>query len=150
MKSLPFVTLACCFFLGGCLTTPVARSGSAGAVPNTNAFALMNAARSVFAEYGYTPGPSNFPQSISFDKPAGSFGKLMYGSYGVSTTVRVKLLMVQRPGTNTYQLSTKVSRVSNAGEAGFEDSQKMLGLWSAQFKPLLQKISAQAANAGPM
>jgi len=150
MKFLSFVTLTCCFLLGGCLTTPVAKSGGAGAVPNTNAFAIMNAAQSVFAEYGYTPGPSNFPESISFNKPAGSFGELMYGSYGVSTTVRVKLLMVQLPGTNNYQLSTRVSRVSDAGEAGFEDSQKMLGMWSAQFKPLLQKISAQAANAGPI
>jgi hypothetical protein len=40
--------------------------------------------------------------------------------------------------------------VTDAGEAGFEDSRAMLGLWSGEFKPLLQKISAEAANAGPM
>ncbi len=150
MKSLPLVPLVCSLFLIGCLTTPVAKPGGAGVVPNTNPFAIITAAQSVFAEYGYTPGPSSFPDSISFDKPAGGFGKLMYGSYGVTTTVRSTLLIVQVPGTNDYQLRTKVSRVSDAGEAGFEEDEKMLGAWSAQFKPLLEKISLQAANAGPM
>jgi len=39
--------------------------------------------------------------------------------------------------------------VSDAGEAGFEDSTKMTGLWSGEFLLLLQKIKAQAAGAGP-
>ena len=74
----------------------------------------------------------------------------MYGSYGVTTTIRATVVIVPVPGTNNYQLRTRVSRVSDAGQAGFEDDQKMLGLWSTQFKPLLEKISAQAANAGPI
>jgi hypothetical protein len=142
--------LVCSFFFAGCLTTPVEKPGSAGWVPNSNPSAIISAAQSVFAEYGYTSGPANFPDSVSFDKPAGSFGKLMYGSYGVTTTIRATLVIVAVPGTNNYQLRTRVSRVSDAGQAGFEDDQKMLGMWSAQFKPLLEKISAQAANAGPI
>lgn len=136
--------------LGGCLTAPVAKSGGPGSVPNSNPSAIIAAAQSVFADSGYSVGPANFPDSISFDKPAGGFGQAMYGSYGVTTTVRVKLLIMPISGTNNYQLRTQVSRVSDAGEAGFEDTEKMAGMWSSQFNPLLRKIAQQAANAGPM
>jgi hypothetical protein len=91
----------------------------------------------------------DYPLTISFDKPAGKLGELMYGSYGTTTTVRVKLSLVPIPGTNDYWLKPSVFRVSDAGEAGFEDSTKMLGLWSGEFKPLLRQIQAQAAGAGP-
>ncbi len=121
----------------------------AATVQNSNPSAIIAAAQSVFPESGYTISGSNFPQSVSFDRPAGTFGKLMYGSYGVTTTIRVTLNIDQIPGTGNYRLSTKVSRVSDAGQAGFEDSQKMLGLWSSQFKPLLAKIATQAGGAGP-
>ena len=118
-------------------------------VANSNPSAIISAAQTVFAGSGYTPSGSNFPQSVSFDKPAGAFGKIMYGSYGVTTTVRVKLSLIQIPGTNNYRLSTRVSRVSDAGEAGFEDDQRMLGVWSGEFKPLLRQIVTQASGAGP-
>lgn len=147
---LPVVSLLCSILLGGCLTSSPS-SGGIGSftVENTNVNAILNAAQSVFSESGYTVSGSNYPQSVSFDKPAGAFGKLMYGSYGVTTTVRVTLSMIPLPGTNNYRLSTRVSRVSDAGEAGFEDDQRMLGLWSGEFKPLLRKIAAQAGGAGP-
>ncbi len=149
-----FSPLALCAFvilLAGCLATPTSDSGGLGAVtvPNTNVSALISAAQTVFAQYGYSPGPMSYPDSISFDKPAGGFGKLLYGSYGTTTTVRVKLRMAQLTG-NDYRLSTRVSRVTNAGEAGFESNRKMIGLWSGEFGPLLQKIKTQASNAGPM
>lgn len=151
MKSLPLLTLISCLFLGGCLTTPVEKSGGPGSltVENSNPNAIISAAQTVFAGSGYTPSGSNYPESISFDKPAGAFGKIMYGSYGVTTTVRVKLSLTQIPGTNNYRLSTRVSRVSDAGEAGFEDSQRMLGVWSGEFKPLLRQVATQAGGAGP-
>ena len=100
-------------------------------------------------ESGYTISGVDYPSTISFDKPAGKLGELMYGSYGTTTTVRVKLSLVPIPGTNDYWLKPSVFRVSDAGEAGFEDSTKMLGLWSGEFKPLLRQIQAQAAGAGP-
>lgn len=148
----PLLSLALAVFLGGCLTTPVSKSGGAGAgtVTNSNPSAIIAAASSVFANYGYTAGPVDYPDSVSFDKPAGGFGKLMYGSYGVTTTFRVKLSIIPLPGTNDFRLSTRVSRVSDAGDAGFEDDQKMLGVWAAEFKPLIRQISAQASNAGPL
>ncbi len=150
-KLLPLASLLCVFLLGGCLTSSVSNSGGMGAntVSNSNVGAIMDAARTVFADSGYTLSGSNFPTSLSFDRPAGTFGKLMYGSYGVTTTVRVTLNIIQIPGTNDYRLSTKVSRVSDAGEAGFEDDQKMLGMWSGQFKPLLARIAGQAGGVGP-
>lgn len=150
-RLLPALLLSFAALLAGCLTTPVADSGGPGAttVPNTNATAIISAAQDVFANYGYTPGPMSYPDSISFDKPAGAFGKLLYGSYGTTTSVRAKLIITPLGGGN-YRLGTRVSRVSDAGEAGFEDSTKMMGVWSSQFGPLLKQISAQAANAGPM
>jgi hypothetical protein len=152
-RFLPLSLSLCAFLLAGCLTAPVDDSGGMGAttVPNTNPTAIVSAAQTVFANYGYTPGPVNYPDSISFDKPSDAFGKILYGSYGTTTSVRVKLKMVQVSTiTNDYRLSTQVSRVTDAGEAGFEDSQKMIGLWSGEFGPLLKQVSAQAANAGPM
>lgn len=139
------------FLLGGCLTSSVATSGGPGAmtVQNTNVGAIMDAARAVFADSGYTLSGTDFPNGLSFDRPAGTMGKLLYGSYGVTTTYRVTLHIVQIPGTNDYRLSTRVARVSDAGQAGFEDSQKMLSLWSGEFKPLLRKIAAQAGGVGP-
>ncbi|HEY8899719.1 MAG TPA: hypothetical protein VIM61_04855 [Chthoniobacterales bacterium] len=151
-----FAPLAAClalaFLLTGCLATPVANSGGPGSVTvtNTNVNAIIDAANNVFPNYGYSVGPASYPDSVSYDKPAGAFGKLLYGSYGVTTTVRVKLVMTPLPGTNNFRLGTRVSRVSNAGEAGFEDSQKMLGLWSGEFGPILRQISSQAGGAGPM
>jgi hypothetical protein len=148
---LPLAALA--FLLAGCLATPVADSGGPGAttVPNTNPSAIVAAAQTVFANYGYSPGPVSYPDSISFDKPSGAFGKILYGSYGTTTSVRVTLNMTQLSSiTNDYRLSTRVSRVTDAGEAGFEESRNMVGLWSAEFGPILKQISAQAANAGPM
>jgi hypothetical protein len=148
--------LGCCtlalLLFAGCLATPVSKSGGIGSVTvsNTNVNAIISAANNVFPQYGYTMGPINYPDSVSFDKPAGAFGKILYGSYGVTTTMRVTMTMVDLPGSNDYQLRTRVSRVSDAGEAGFEDSNKMMGLWSGEFKPLLEKISAQASGAGPM
>jgi hypothetical protein len=153
MKRLFPLTTLCtlALLLAGCLTTPVADSGGPGAttVPNTNVPAIIAAAQSVFAQYGYTPGPMSYPDSISFDKPSGAFGKLLYGSYGTTTSVRVKLNIVPLGGSNDFRLGTRVSRVTDAGEAGFEDSSQMMGLWSGEFGPLLAKIKAQAANAGP-
>jgi hypothetical protein len=148
----PFsVSLLLCFILASCLTKPTSNSGGIGGtkVQNTNPSAIIAAARTVFAESGYTISGVDYPSTISFDKPAGKLGELMYGSYGTTTTVRAKLSLVRVPGTNDYWLKPSVFRVSDAGEAGFEDSTKMLGLWSGEFKPLLRQIQAQAAGAGP-
>lgn len=108
----------------------------------------MDAANSVFSQSGYSVGPTNYPDSISFDKPAGGFGQAMWGSYDQTTTYRATLSMIPLSG-NDYRIAVSVSVVNNAGQAGFEDARPVLGLWSAEFLPLLNKIKAQAANAGP-
>lgn len=108
----------------------------------------MGAARGVFAESGYTVSSVSYPDSMSFDKPSGAWGRLMYNSAGVSTTVRARLTMTQLPGTKNYRLGVRVQRVSNAGEAGFEEDQKMPGMWPGQFNPLLRKIVEQASGMG--
>ena len=143
--------LAITLALAGSLTTPVNKSGGPGAitVPNTNINAIIAAAQSTFASYGYSLGPSDYPASISFDKPSGAFGNLMWGSYNTPVTIRAKLLMTPVPETNDFRLSVKVARVTDAGEAGFEDSTKMLSVWSGEFLPLLRKIQATAAGVGP-
>ncbi len=151
MKYLPLLALVG-VFLSGCLTTPVSRSGGAGAhtVMNSNPAAIVSAAQSVFANSGYTSGPSNFPDSISFDKPGGAFGQLMWGSYDQSTTVRARMNMDAIPGTNNYRLSVKVFAVNDAGDPGFEEGRPLLGGWQLQFDPLLTKIAQQAGGAGGM
>lgn len=134
----------------GCLASPVAQSGGPGAttIPNSNAGAIAAAARTVFANYGYTLGPGNFPNSISFERPAGSFGQLMFGSYGQSTTFRVRLQIHSIPGTSDFRVVPRVSRVNNAGEAGFESDTNMMRFWSGQFNSIMRDIRKRASNAG--
>lgn len=134
-------------FATGCVATKV-DSGGGFTAKNTNVNAIIAAANDVFPQYGYSVGPVNYPDSISFDKPAGAFGKLLYGSYGVTTTMRAKLVMTP-VGANNYRLSAKLSRVSDAGEAGFEEARNM-PLWSGEFNPILRQIASQAGGAGPM
>ncbi|MEO6846972.1 MAG: hypothetical protein ABI443_05890 [Chthoniobacterales bacterium] len=139
------------FLLGGCLVHPVDKSGGMGAttVTNSNVDAIIASAQTIFPNYGYTVGPTSYPNSISFDKPAGKFGKLAYGSYGVTTTVRARLSIIPIPGTNNFRISVKTAIVNDAGQAGFEDSRHMSGMWTGQFDPLLKQIQTQASNAGP-
>jgi len=147
---LPLLTGFVSMLLASCLVAPESSSGGLGAttVRDTNVDAINAAAQAVFAEYGYQPGPIVYPESISFDKPAGAFGELMYGGFDETTTFRVTLVTTQLPGTNDFRLSTRVSHVTDAGQAGFEDSTRMSGVWSAEFGPILKKIAAQAQGAG--
>lgn len=148
VKRVPFSALLLLF--AGCLATPVSQSGGPGSitVTNTNADAIISAARAVFAEYNYRPSGIDYPDSIAFDKPAGALANVLYGEYGNTTSIRVTLQLAPIPGTSDFRLSTRVSRVLDAGMAGFEDSTQMARLWSAEFKPLLKKVAARAENAG--
>lgn len=151
----PFVRFV--FLLGilvlfsGCLATPVARTGGPGSltIENTNPHAILNAARRVFAEYGFTPARGNFPDTIAFERPAGRAGTLAFGSLMQTTSFRVRIDLLPIPGTNDFRLRTHVDRVQNANVAGFEDSTGMLRIWSSQFTPLLRKVREQSENAGP-
>ena len=130
------------------MTTPVSKTGATTAT-NTNPYAIVNAAQSVFANSGYSPGPADFPNSVSFDKPSGAFGKIMYGSYDQTTTIRCTMTMTQIPGTSNYRLGARASVVQDAGQAGFESGRPLL-IGDDQFNPLLRQIASQASNAGPM
>lgn len=71
----------------------------------------------------------------------------MFGSYGRTTTFRVRLQMIPVPGTNDFRLIPTASRVSNARMAGFESEVGMTGFWASQFRPIMRAIRAEAANA---
>lgn len=144
-------SLGLVFLLAGCLASPVERSGGPGSitVPNTNPHAIFHAAQPVFASYGFTSVRGAFPRSISFERPAGRVGSFAFGGPMQTTSFRVRVDMVQIPGTNDFRLRTQVDRVNNANVAGFESSTQMLRLWSSQFNSILRKIKAEAANAGP-
>ncbi len=136
--------------LAGCLTPPVDQSGGPGSVTvtNSNPSAIISAAQSVFPNYGYTPGFGNGVSSVVFDKDSNKLANVLWGSYGCKQTVRVKVKIVQIPGTNNYRISPKVYTVSDAGEAGFESKRALIGLWGAEFGPLLKQVAAQASGAG--
>jgi hypothetical protein len=138
------------FLVSGCLVSPVANSGGLGSVTvkNSNPSAIVAAAQAVFPQSGYQIGPVNFPNSISFDKGSSRFANVMWGSYGNPQTIRVRVRISQIPGTNDYRLSPRVFSVSDAGEAGFDDARPLMGLWSAEFGPLLKQVAAQAGGAG--
>jgi hypothetical protein len=138
------VAMAC----SGCLSSPVASSGGIGAVTvhDTNATVVMAAAQNVFASRGYTLAGSDFPDTISFDKPAGGFGNVMWGNYGNPQTIRVKVAMVPIPGTDNIRLEPSVYSVSGAAVAGFGSERRLLGLWNAEFGPMLRQIAQQAGD----
>ena len=146
MKTLSLLALAAALFTG-CATTPVSQTGSTTVV-NSNPYAIVNAAQSVFANSGYSAGPSDFPNSVSFDKPSGAFGKIMYGSYDQTTSILCTMSITQIPGTSNYRLGATAHTVQNDGQAGFESSRPIV--FDNQFNPLLRQVASQASNAGPM
>jgi hypothetical protein len=135
-------------FLAGCLSSPISSSGGIGAVTvkNTSVDRVISAAQTVFAGRGYTLSDSEYPESISFDKPAGSFGNAMWGSYGNPQTIRVKLAMVPIPMTSDIRLEPRVYSVGDAGEAGFDSERPLIGLWNAEFGPMLKQVASLAGN----
>jgi hypothetical protein len=147
-KWFPLGLLTAVLLLSGCLTSSNSSAGGllGVTVPNTTVDAIINAAQSAFGQAGYSVGPVDYPNSISFDKPAGAFGQAMWGGYNQSTGYRARLNMIPLSG-NDYRLSVKVFAVNDAGQAGFEDSRPLVGPWSAEFLPILNKIKAQAAGA---
>lgn len=148
MKYLPALTLAS-LLLSGCLTAPVSSSGGIGSVTvrNSNPGAIVAAAQSVFPSYGYTCSGTGL-SSVTFDKDSNKLANVLWGSYGCPQTIRVKVRIVQIPGTDDYRISPKTYTVSDAGEAGFESKRALMGLWNGEFGPLLRKIAAQASDAG--
>lgn len=136
--------------MAGCIVSPASLSGGIGAttVTDSNPSAIIDAANSAFAASGYSMGPADFPDSVSFDKHAGAFGQAMYGGWDNSASYRATLEIRPLPGTQNYRIGVRVQRVNDAGEAGFEDSVPMSGLWSAEFAPILQQIRRQASGAG--
>lgn len=150
MKILPLSIITATVFLTGCLTTPVDQSGGPGSVTvtNSNPAAIVAAAQTVFPNYGYTPGFGNGVSSVVFDKDSNKLANVLWGSYGCKQTIRVKVKIIQIPGTNNYRISPKVYTVSDAGEAGFESKRALIGLWGAEFGPLLKQVSQQASGAG--
>jgi hypothetical protein len=143
--------LAACLavlFLAGCLSSPIASSGGIGAitVKNTSVDRVISAAQTVFAGRGYTLSDSDYPESVSFDKPAGSFGNAMWGSYGNPQSIRVKIAMVPIPMTSDIRLEPRVYSVGDAGEAGFDNERPLIGLWNAEFGPMLKQVASLAGN----
>jgi hypothetical protein len=117
-------------------------------VKNSNPGAIVSAAQSVFPSYGYTWSGTGL-SSVSFDKDSNKLANVLWGSYNCPQTVRVKLKIVQIPGTDDYRVSPRAYTVSDAGEAGFESKRALAGLWNGEFGPLLKKVTAQAAGVGP-
>ena len=135
-------------FLAGCLSSPISSSGGIGAVTvkNTSPDRVISAAQTVFAGRGYTLSESNYPESISFDKPAGGFGNAMWGSYGNPQTIRVKIAMGPIPMTSDIRLEPRVYSVGDAGEAGFDSERPLVGLWNTEFGPMLKQVASLAGN----
>ncbi|MEI6376928.1 MAG: hypothetical protein WCO97_07010, partial [bacterium] len=95
--------------LAGCLATPVSESGGMGSVTvtNSNPSAIIAAAQSIFLNYGYTPAFGNDINSVSFNKNSNQIANVLWGSYGDPQTIRVKVMIIQIPGTNDYRISPK-------------------------------------------
>jgi hypothetical protein len=145
------VALATACLLSGCIVSPVGSSGGIGAttVTDSNPTAIISAANQAFSSAGYSMGPADYPDSVSFDKQAGGFGQAMYGGWNDSVTYRAKLNIVPVSGAGNYRIGVNVSHVNETGMAGMDDAVPMTGLWSAEFAPLLRQIRQQASGAGP-
>jgi len=116
----PLLSLALLpLLLTGCLVTPVSESGGMGSVTvsNSNPGAIIAAAQSLFPNYGYSPTfGGDGVSSVCFEKNSNKVANVLWGSYGDPQTLRVKVKIVQIPGTNNYRISPKVSTVSDAAK----------------------------------
>jgi hypothetical protein len=150
VKYLSGLPILATLLLSGCLTTPIEKSGGMGSVTVTNSSptAIIATAQSVFSNYGYSPAFGNDINSVSFDKNSNQLANVLWGSYGDPQTIRVKIKITPIPGTNDYRISPKVYTVSDAGVAGFQSKRPLIGLWNAEFGPLLKKVATQASGAG--
>ncbi len=142
------LSLLVAFLFAGCLASAPDESGgpTSVVVTKSNVDAIISSAQSVFAEYNYTTGPVNYPNSISFDKPASGFGRVMWGGYDMKTIIRAKLSITPLANGKDFSLHVSVYAVRDGGMAGMTDKQKLMGMWAMQFKPILTKIQAQASN----
>ncbi|MCE9588473.1 MAG: hypothetical protein K8R57_09195 [Verrucomicrobia bacterium] len=150
VKYLSALFAAATLLLAGCLTTPVEKSGGMGSVTviNSNPMSIIAAAQSVFPNYGYSPAFGNDINTVSFDKNSNQLANVLWGSYGDPQTIRVKVKITPIPGTTNYRISPKVYTVSDVGVAGFQSKRPLIGLWNAEFGPLLKKVAAQASGVG--
>jgi len=132
------------------MTAPTSTAGGllGVTVKDTNPDFIISVAKKVFGNAGYTLSEVAYPTSLSFDKSAGAFGQAMWGGFNQTTSYRAKLRMVP-VGRGNYRLAVNVSVVNDAGQAGFESGRTLIGLWNAEFYPLLQSIKSQAQGAGP-
>jgi hypothetical protein len=148
---LTLATVILAFAITGCLTTPVEKVGgrNGATVTNSNPGAIITAAQQVFPQYGYRTATVAYPDFVAFDKPGGAFDQAMWGGFGQTTTVRVRMYILPLTGTNNYRLKTSVFAVSDAGEVGFESKRQLAGMWEKEFGPLLQQVASRASNIGP-
>ncbi len=132
----------------GCLASAPSDSGGPTSVivTKSNVDAIASSLQSVFTEYNYTQGPVNYPNSFSFDKPAGGFGKVMWGGYDAKTIIRAKVSVTPLANGTDFSLHVSVFAVRDSGMAGMNDKQRLMGMWAMQFKPILTKVAAQASN----
>jgi len=154
MNAMKRLVPLCCILglallLAGCLFRPVSKSGPTGSttIRNTTPEAIRRAAITVFAHHGYTERRSRFPQSLTFERPAGKLGEFMFGSFSQTTTFRVVIQLVPLPESRDIRMTPSIYRVNNAGVAGFESDTRMLGMWSGQLRPIFTEIDERAAGA---
>jgi len=140
--------LAASLFLAGCLVTPVSQSGGPGSVTvaQTTPDAIIAAAVAIFPNYGYSPSSTDYPNSTSFEKPAGGFANAAWGGFNAKTFIRVKVVIIPA-GNDTYVLRPQVYAVRDGGMEGFTDKQRLSVLWSSEFRPILEQVKARAGNS---
>jgi len=124
-------------------------SGATGSttIRNTTPEAIRSAAIPVFARHGYAERRSRFPQSLTFERPAGKLGEFLFGSFSQTTTFRVVLQLVPLTKSRDFRIIPGIYRVNSAGIAGFERDTRMLGMWSNQLRPILREIDERASGA---
>jgi hypothetical protein len=54
--------------------------------------------------------------------------------------------MVAIPMTSDIRLVPRVYSVTDAGEAGFDSQRPLMGLWNAEFGPMLKQVASLAGN----
>ena len=124
---------------GGCQSSRQGKSAFASVeIQGKTPEAIRQVTRQVFEEEGYTG--SWGVMSMVFDRPASTLNNLVYGDWDLhSMSVRVEVNIAEL-GPGGYRVSCDASRVRDAGDRVFQDSQKLKKISKGPYQKMLNQV----------
>ena len=102
---------------------------------------IRTAAITVFTEHFYHVKVSG-PDILVFEKAGSTMDNVLYGDWGPSVTLRVKLYITSASSVS-YQVTAQAYMVREAGDTRIEDEQRLTKLRRGPYQKLLEEVKAR-------